>query len=292
MQQLNENQEKLLKLVKEIILRPGNINLKKDLEKILFADSILEHNQLSKELHKLYSHEAYIAQAHEFYRQFWVDENLKKELINDYVKMIFFFHSGDFEKFALACFQQIEALVNFLFDDLNNQGKIQEHLTKICYSFRNKNYTLKNLLFHNSNDKLNAINTWSIRIKIKTILHFYSLVKYINKNFEEFYLNFLYGQKNYKKKAFFDLEFEVYKYYDFKKKFEEVDYIYLARNIIHRENEEANLKYNSDFQNKHIEEIKQNPFKTSIKILQYFNNFMLDIRYTLEEKHLYKNSRY
>lgn len=273
MQEINNTQKKLLQLIKEIIERPGNITFKKEVEKTLFNDKANTSSYQNTAIINAYAYKAYLAQAHEYYKKLKVDNpSLKPQLIEDYVQMMHFFHTGNYERFALACYQQIESIINFSFSTSDIRLAIRKQFDKIVCTNKYKDTTLGDLLFHNVEKPdvsqrvfFTKENTWSARIKIKVTLHYFILNhnQTLDLNFKQI------GVFNY-----FFRNTNPYKFYEFKEAYDKINYIYIARNLIHRNPVEYNSAYEKSFSQKVEKELKESPLKAAIKILQYFNDFV------------------
>lgn len=105
-----ENLKKLLDFLKNRILRiPENQWFANELHRILAPTS----DARISDIHELCVENIIESQAAEFYKDFVIDE-LRPQLIADFIKMEHWRRRNDIQEFCMALYQQIEAITNYL----------------------------------------------------------------------------------------------------------------------------------------------------------------------------------
>lgn len=128
--------EKLLNFLRDRILsNPANRWFANDLYKILAPAS----DARISDIHEQCIENILQEQAEEFYKDFVVEE-IKPQLISDFIKMEHWRRRNNIQEFCMALYQQIEAITNYLAAD--------ENLNIIWRSIRNAKF----LVDFNSND--------------------------------------------------------------------------------------------------------------------------------------------
>ena len=119
-----KNLQNLLKLVKELSSRDDLLWFKNDLKNHF---KISEPNGLSKieDIYEYCIKKIIEQQAKQFYSNFKIDE-LKLELIEDFIKMEQFKREDRFEEFCVSMHQQIENITLYLFEKFKLEKIIEE----------------------------------------------------------------------------------------------------------------------------------------------------------------------
>jgi hypothetical protein len=84
----------------------------------------LANNAILNNIHELCVEARIKKQAEEFYKSFPY-KDIKPRLILDHIKMEHERRRDDFEGFALSVYQQVEAIVNYLFESENTRAKLK-----------------------------------------------------------------------------------------------------------------------------------------------------------------------
>ena len=255
---MSDNKKDLIKLldfILEITATPNNNWFKKELvNKLNFVNTFNgSNNSEISEIHEYCIKQILNDQAKMFYRDFKLVE-INNMLCNDFVRMEQFRREDNFEEFCMAMFQQIEQIVNALFD-----SKMKEYIINNKHSIisswqdketgRNTKIELwqylfsKNLDRHNNENTLNStgdlnIDKLHVKQKYKAILYFY----YFNQ------------QSQY--------------YNNYKNNIGIFDELYQIRNLNHR----GGPKYPN--QVLQIEKVKADMQKYYFKFLGYFEDFV------------------
>ena len=166
---MSENKQDLVKLLDfiiEISSTPNNNWFRKELVNKLVPLTVTKsgNNPEISEIHEYCIKKILQDQAKMFYKDFKLP-NINDELCNDFVRMEQFRREDNFEEFCMAMFQQIEQIVNALFD-----SKMKE------YIINNKHFIISS--WHNNENTLNStaelnIDKLYVRQKYKCILYFY-----------------------------------------------------------------------------------------------------------------------
>lgn len=173
-----EKLKKLIDIFAELLKIEGNEWLiDAILEKIKSTSSIDEISKYSviQDIHEHCIEEVIVKQANDFYKDFKL-EDIKQELIKDFIKMEHERRRDDFENFSLCVYQQIENITNYIFEQ--NIKKIwdsEKNNIAIQYFDKRKQQqiqkTATQLIFGNAKD-------WFSNVKFKALLYFY----YFNKS--------------------------------------------------------------------------------------------------------------
>lgn len=173
-----EKLKKLLDIIGELLKIKGNEWLiDAILEKIKQISSIEEISKHSV-IQDIYEHcieKVIIKQANNFYKDFKLEE-IKPELIKDFIKMEHERRRNDFDNFSLCVYQQIENITNYLFEqNINKIWDGEKNNVAIQYFDKRKQKqitkTVNQLIFGNAKD-------WFSNVKFKALLYFY----YFNKS--------------------------------------------------------------------------------------------------------------
>lgn len=169
-------------------------------------------------------------QAKEFYVDFPYN-NLKDDLIKDFIRMEYFRRKDDFMDFSLAVYQQVECIVNNIFSINNFEYMIKGKMDNLAYVNNRNNdknsYTVAKLLFGNNCsilDEKKELKNLTAKDKIKITIYSYCFLDRMQHN-------------DYT--SFKDIEDKLYK-------------IYQIRNMNHRGGK------NSIYQQNTIDEILKN----------------------------------
>lgn len=173
-----EKLKKLIDIFEELLKIEGNEWLiDAILEKIGQISSIDEmaKHSVIKDIHEHCIEKVIVKQANEFYKNFKI-EDIKQELIKDFIKMEHERRRDDFENFSLCVYQQIENITNYIFEkDIKKIWDKEKNNIVIQYFDKRKQQqiekTATQLIFGNAQD-------WFSNVKFKALLYFY----YFNKN--------------------------------------------------------------------------------------------------------------
>lgn len=123
-----EKLKKLVEIIGELIKEKGNEWLIDDLLKTIEETSPIEEiakHSVIQNINEYCIEQKIENQSNNFYSAFPIDE-IKNQLIEDYRKMEHERRRDDFEGFALSMFQQVEAIVNYCFNDESIKKRIKE----------------------------------------------------------------------------------------------------------------------------------------------------------------------
>lgn len=163
-----EKLKKFVLIIGELLKQEGNEwlidEILKTISEVSPVEEIAKHS-LIQNIHEFCVEQKIDKQAKEFYESFPIAE-IKDQLILDYKKMEHERRRDDFENFCLSLYQQIENVINFLFDK-HIEKKWDESKDNIAYRFPDgKTLTQKELIFGNANQ-------WYANVKYKAVLYFY-----------------------------------------------------------------------------------------------------------------------
>jgi len=173
-----EKLKKLIDIFAELLKIKGNEWLiDAILEKIKNTstlDEISKHSVI-QDIHEYCIEKVVFKQANDFYQDFKIEE-IKQELIKDFVKMEHERRRDDFESFSLCVYQQIENITNYIFEkNIKNIWVSEKNNIAIDFLDNRKQKkitkTVTQLVFGNAKD-------WYINVKFKALLYFY----YFNKS--------------------------------------------------------------------------------------------------------------
>lgn len=119
--------KKLVQIIGDLLKVEGNEWLIDEILKIIGETSPVEEiakHSVIQNIHEYCVEQKIEKQATEFYNSFPIHE-IREQLIQDYKKMEHERRRDDFEGFCLSMFQQIEAVVNFLFESDLVKSKLQ-----------------------------------------------------------------------------------------------------------------------------------------------------------------------
>jgi hypothetical protein len=122
-----ENLKKLIQIIGDLLKVEGNEWLIDEILKTIGETSPVEEiakHSVIQNIHEYCVEQKIEKQATEFYYSFPIQE-IKNRLIQDYKKMEHERRRDDFEGFCLSMFQQVEAIVNFLFESEYIKSKLQ-----------------------------------------------------------------------------------------------------------------------------------------------------------------------
>lgn len=160
--------KKLIQIIGDLIKIEGNEWLVNELlQTIGYAKSVEEvaKHSVIQNIHEYCVEKNINKQAEEFYKSFPIDY-IKEQLIIDFVKMEHERRRDDFENFCLCLYQQIENIINYLFDNYII-GEWSLNQTKPVLTDRSgKITTQKDLIIGKSTD-------WYANTKFKAVLYYY-----------------------------------------------------------------------------------------------------------------------
>lgn len=119
-------------------------------------------------------------QAEEFYKDFinLFPTELLIALKSDFIKMLFNQRTNNFSDFSIACYQQIENILNFLLSNKSLRQYLLENIDQKVYTGRipsedknNPQYgplTFRNLIFNNTDSNKKYLQDSTIRFENKT----------------------------------------------------------------------------------------------------------------------------
>lgn len=152
----NTNKENLRKLLNflnaEIIHKPENRWFSEELYKIIYP---ISETKIS-EIHEQCIESILKAQATEFYKDF-VIEDIRPQLIVDFIKMEHWRRRNNIQEFGIAIFQQIECIINRLSQDDTLCEVFRTMMDALCFvdsfnpevvnRYEKSSYTIGQLLF-------------------------------------------------------------------------------------------------------------------------------------------------
>lgn len=203
MDEKNKNLQNLLKLVKELSSKDDLEWFKNDLKNHY---KISETNRLSKieDIYEYCIKDIIEQQAKLFYSNFKIDE-LRFELIEDFIKMEQFKREDRFEEFCISMYQQIENITTYLFEKFKLE-KIIEESQDISSIMRydkkegklihdDKSITLGRFIFmkwkkEGKDFRLNNSTKWFYNNKFRAVLYYFyydQQIKYNSNSYNEIY---------------------------------------------------------------------------------------------------------
>jgi hypothetical protein len=162
----------LIELVREFAAMPGNEWMKEEIWAILKGagtQGTIQNDALFQSIYEYCIEERIRIQANEFYICFPVEE-LRKVLIEDFIKMEHERRRNDFRAVGLCVYQQIEAMMNYLFKEVV-EPQWEADRKNVVTKFHNKNSnstttkTLEQEVFYN--DK-----SWDATAKFKAVSYY------------------------------------------------------------------------------------------------------------------------
>lgn len=199
-------------------------------------------------------------QANKFYESFKI-KNIKESLILDFVRMEHFKREDNFEDFCLAMYQQIENIVNYIFNVFDLSSKVSndsstkvisryDRATKLFVRDQNGNSIGNFIFLKRDSEPLIDVNsqTWFYNNKFRAVLYYFYFNKTIKYNYDLF--NSLYNIGNE---------------------------IYIMRNLNHRGS------IPSDYQKKVYDKINPHYNNYYFKFLGFLEDFVSGINKNLPE---------
>ena len=248
-----KNLVKLIEFITELSHLKGNEWFKEELNsKLNEGELSLKVNPQIQEIYEFCIRKIIQEHAVNFYADFQLLD-VKKELIDDFVRMEKFRREDNFEDFCLALFQQIEGIVNALVT-IDIQSIIIDQQNTETHKVKNKNtgqyetQKLWQLIFYPTLSEqelerkiLKPIFEWDFAERYKTILYIY----YFNK--------------------------KIYNYMDFQEVFFLGNELYQSRNLNHRGGRMT------ESQQRTIDKVNANSYKYYFKFLGYMEDFITTI---------------
>jgi hypothetical protein len=163
-----EKLKKLAQLFGDLIKIDGNEWLIDELLKTIGESKPLDQiasQSVIQNIHEYCVEKVIEKQANEFYSRFPI-EPIKNQLIQDYMKMEHERRRDDFKSFSLCIYQQIENIVNYLYDN-EVYPTWEVNRSKAAITFKDGGTkTVQNLVF-------GSADSWYANVKFKSILYFY-----------------------------------------------------------------------------------------------------------------------
>jgi hypothetical protein len=243
---------KLISLVEELSKEPNNEWFKKDLLSKITNSSILNVGALD-DIYEYCIKLIIKDQAQKFYRDFKI-ASLKETLELDFIRMEQFRRQDNFEDFCMAAYQQVEAIVNNLFDSISLDTYLRRnHLVPAIHKYsqatktfvRSGPETLGQLIFKTGEVKKiesglsKPASNWFFSERLRMVLY-------------AFYFNY--------EVKFSKVEFE--KVYDLG------IFLYQGRNLNHRGSSK------SDYQQKILDEMLPNKHRYYFRFLGFLEDFV------------------
>jgi hypothetical protein len=236
-----EKLKKLLDIFEEVLKIKGNEwlidALLERIKKVSSIEAISKH-PLIKDIYEHCLEKVIDNQAKEFYKDFKI-EQIKAQLISDFKKMEHERRRNDFEGFCLSMYQQLEAIINWLFkEEIECHFKDIKDDVVIEYLDKGKKEKIRKTL---TEEALGGSSKWNAFPKFKVIayVYYYKMRKPLP-----------------------------YSYMTIKETFYE---IYQERNINHREGEVL------PFQKEILGRIKGNESKYYLKFYGFLEEFIRTI---------------
>lgn len=241
-----EKLKKLIDIFAELLKIEGNEWLiDAILEKIKITSSIDEISKYSviQDIHEHCIEKVIVKQANDFYKDFKI-EDIRQELIKDFIKMEHERRRDNFENFSLCVYQQIENITNYIFEQkIKKMWDSEKNNIAIQYFDRRKQQqiqkTATQLIFGNAKD-------WFSNVKFKALLYF-------------FYFN-----KSIKVKIPFDALVDTF------------NEVYQVRNLNHRGSSPT------DYQKQTLNSIKGNESKYYFKFYGFLEDFIKTINSNIQ----------
>lgn len=241
---------KLLNFLKnDLLARPENKWAVDDLRRYLAP----KHDDRITEIHELCVEEILQRQAEDFYKDFAI-EDLKEQLVSDFVKMEHWRRRNNFLEFAMALYQQIEAIVNYLVSDsyvqtawyyIRNFPFFADVKAKNIRIRAAESKSIKRSVIFNSENRDKPIQDQLAMDKFKAILYLIAYQTDVTWNTKtEFNSDFFTGY-----------------------------YIYLLRNMNHRGSQNT-LKREMQ---EHITQVLSNPTHSMLYYLGFYSKFVSKI---------------
>jgi hypothetical protein len=295
--------KKLVQIVGDLLKFEGNEWLIDELLKTIGESSPVEEiakHSVIQNIHEYCIEEKIKKHAAEFYKSFPIQE-IKDQLIQDYKKMEHERRRDDFEGFCLSMFQQIEAIVNFLFESDSIKSKLQTERKssaflewdseKKVWSRNSKQRLVPFLLMKVNPEK----NENSPKYNPNSEGPFYEM----DEKSEDAYFDkdgnpIIDYNPNKKSWGFLNRFRTVLFYYYFKSELKQIDFdkiykpgydLYIMRNQNHRESKPT------DNQKEIIDKIAENEGKYFLKFYGFLENFISQVEQSLSSQNLPKSSR-
>ena len=239
--------EGLLEIIKQISLEDGNSWFIETLSaslshKITSAKHSIDNPKID-DIHEFFFRKIVEEQAEQFYSTISYD-NQKKDLVKDFMKMEYARRVNDFENFCLSMFQQVELIINSIFENENIHIKVIEEKNKIIRDrdrYMICNFIAKSKKYEHIQELYSRNpKAWSFDRKFRSVVVF----KYHEKATSFFNVNFL------------DRICLI------------ATYLRLGRNEVHR----GAIVY--DNQEKKIDEIRNNPQEFYMRFLGFLEEFV------------------
>jgi hypothetical protein len=202
-----ESLEKLLLLIDVISKENGNEWFRNKLNSQFCINNNLAGNSAINEIYEYCIKHIIKEQAEKFYHDFKISP-LRKQLIDDFIRMENFKRMDNFEDFSLAVYQQIENIIIYLFSNKSFQTKLLKDIDTPAFHVFNKDssgiyikddtgknitirsgkFKVSNLLIQsNSNDIIKAeynkdLETWAFNRKLRAVVYYYYFNSYLLSN--------------------------------------------------------------------------------------------------------------
>lgn len=235
---MNEKQFlKLFELIKITASSPINYSFRSKMEDFFYEIANKKMENFAPKIHAQINNNPYKIYAQQFYKNLQLkNRKIKNQLKADFIKMHNFLEVNDFFNFALACYQQVETIINFL----NKNNQLNSHINLYENSIvALPNYSLIDITKGKSES----------HVFLKKVLHFY---------------------------IFFEEE-KQYDSYKFNAYYNNMLFIFTARNFIHKNGSIPN----TFSENKVIENQKkfllENTMHSVFRVLNIFSKFIEDL---------------
>ena len=293
--------KKLVQIIGDLLKVEGNEWLMDEIMKTIGETSSVEEiakHSVIQNIHEYCVEQKIQKQATEFYKSFPIQE-IKEQLIQDYKKMEHERRRDDFEGFCLSMFQQIEAIVNFLFESELIKSKLQMERKSPAFLewdsekkvwARNGNQRLVPFLLMKVNPEKNPN---SLKYNPNSTAPFYDM----DEKSEDAYFDkdgkpVIDYNPNKKSWGFVNRVRAVLFYYYFKSELKQIDFdkiykpvydLYIMRNQNHRESKPT------DNQKEIIDSIEGKEGKYFLKFYGFLEDFISQIEQILISQNVSKN---
>lgn len=293
--------KKLVQIIGDLLKVEGNEWLMDEIMKTIGEASSVEEiakHSVIQNIHEYCVEQKIQKQATEFYKSFPIQE-IKEQLIQDYKKMEHERRRDDFEGFCLSMFQQIEAIVNFLFESELIKSKLQMERKSPAFLewdsekkvwARNGNQRLVPFLLMKVNPEKNPN---SLKYNTNSRAPFYDMDEksedaYFDKDGKPV-INYNPNKKSW---GFVNRVRAVLFYYYFKSELKQIDFdkiykpvydLYIMRNQNHRESKPT------DNQKEIIDSIEGKEGKYFLKFYGFLEDFISQIEQILISQNVSKN---
>lgn len=228
---MEENKKAAIEKIYQLTKQDAEFNeeLRKKLGVTSVANSAIVDDERLNQIYEYCIEDVIRKQAENFYAPF--DNPIKDYLIYDYIRMESFRRKNEFGDYALALFQQIETILNAIFNESDFRGIIKKMWNESFYKYRDKvknkyvEWTIGSIIFGTDTEEKKWLSDGkdradkdklTVRDKIRIILFYF-----------KYFANSTYDSEN-------GTYVSSYNYNEFVLLFDSLWDIYSCRNTNHR----------------------------------------------------------